>query len=224
MNKIRLMLVSIPGKSRQAYTKALDSIDVDYNVVDSFSQIKKDYNSVKYNGFLIDVATIVRSGSREKVEANHLIERFPVLRINYHASDEIIRGLPFGKFSGESTTIEEFIKSECYEFPPRSLSGSKHISKILNVLMLRSESEPRKSGERSVTLDLSVDSAFLYSVRKWEVNDRVWLIFKELSDYKPIEAIVDRVEPWGLKNQYPGIAVRFLKINEKQSEELGAMF
>lgn len=224
MSEVKLMLVSMPGKTRKAYIEALDRIGVDYDVVDNFSQIKDEYNAVKYNGFLIDVATIVRSGSREKVEANHLIERFPVLRINYHASRGDIRGLPFGKFSGEGSTIEQFINSECASFPPRSLRGSKRISKILNVLVLRSVSQPRGTAERSVTINLSADSAFLYSVSKWNEGDRVWLIIKELSDHQPISAVIQRVVPWGMKNRYPGIAVRFLEMSDKQSDELIAMF
>jgi hypothetical protein len=224
LSKIRVMLVSIPGKARQAYTELLNNIGVDYDVVDNFSHIKRDYNQVKYNGFLIDVATIVRSGSREKVEANHLIERFPVLRVNYHSSGGSIKGLPFGKFSGDGMTVEEFINTECNSFPSRSLRGSKRISKKLNILLLRSESQPRGTGEKSITTDLSADSAFLYSTSPWEEGEKVWLIVKELSDHTPIESIIQRVVPWGVKNEFPGIAVRFLEMSSKQSEEFAMMF
>lgn len=224
MNKVRLMLVSIPGNSRQAYTQLLNNIGVDYDVVDNFSQIQKDYNKVKYNGFLIDVATIVRSNSKEKIEANHLIEHFPVLRINYHSSGNSIRGLPFGKFSGDGMSVENFIESECSTFPARSLRGSKRITKKLNVLVLRDERQPRGQAEKSVTTDLSVDSVFLFSVSKWEEGRSIWLIVKELSDHMPIEGIVERVVPWGAKNQFPGVAVRLVKMSNKQSEEISAMF
>ncbi|WP_245549595.1 PilZ domain-containing protein [Maridesulfovibrio hydrothermalis] len=202
-----------------AYIKALRSFDIQFDVAESLSDISKNYNKVKYNGFIIDVPTLLRAGAADKAEANLLIDNFPVLRLNYKASDGI-RCLPTGKYSGHGNTLEEFLWENCSKFAPRSLRGTKKGTRVLNVLLNRDLNSPARGGEKSVTINFSSEGAFFFSVAGWKKGDSLWVLIKELSDKTPIKAEVMRVIPWGKTQAIPGISVNFLNLSEGQADQI----
>ncbi|MBI9110400.1 PilZ domain-containing protein [Maridesulfovibrio ferrireducens] len=220
MSAVRILLVCMQGQSREAYIKALDELNVEYDVVDNFGDTFKKFNKISYNGFLFDVATVVRAKAKDKAEANLFIERFPVLRVNYRASDEVIRGIPVGKFSGESKLLEDFVRKVCSVFPARSLRGSRTSSRVLNVLLRKEYSSGFISIEKSVTFDISEEGGFFFSVKKWEEGDPLSVVVKELADRTPILSIVRKVQVWGETDRLPGIEVRFLNLTEAQADQI----
>ncbi|OEU68652.1 MAG: hypothetical protein BA863_17930 [Desulfovibrio sp. S3730MH75] len=219
MNEVRILLVCMEGVSLSAYIKELSSLGIAHDVVPSFGDTYK-HKKTKYNGFLFDVATVVRAKSKDKIEANRLVERFPVLRINYLLSGDVIRGIPIGKFSGESNEFDYFITHVCANFPGRSLRGSKSSSRVLNVLLRRELSSDRISIEKSVTFDISEEGGFFFSIKRWEEGDPLSVVVKELTDRTPILSIVKRVQVWGKTDKLPGIEVQFLTMTEAQADQI----
>lgn len=219
MESIKVVLIAASGESKKEYIKALNSFDVHVDVVDSIVEAYAKYGKVRYNGFLIDVATLLRSSATDKAEANLLIDNFPVLRLSFKAPDGI-RCIPTGKYSGYGNSLEEFLRDYCLKFVPRSLRGTKRGTKVLNVLLNRNLNAPSGAIEKSVTINFSSEGAFFYSVARWKKDDLLWAVFKELSDRTPIKAQVMRVVPWGKTDTTPGIGVKFLNVSEEQDDQL----
>lgn len=220
MSCVRILLVCMAGQSREAYIKVLKDLNVEYDAIDNFGDILKKFNKIKYNGFLFDVATVVRTKGKDKAEANLFIERFPVLRVNYRASDGSICGIPVGKCSGDSKLIEDFVVNVCSNFSPRSLRGSRTSSRVLNVLLRKEYNSGYIGIEKSVTFDISEEGGFFFSLSKWDEGDPLSVVIKELADRTPILSIVRRVQPWGSTDKLPGIEVRFLNLTEDQADQI----
>ncbi|WP_291327783.1 pilus assembly protein PilZ [Desulfovibrio sp. UCD-KL4C] len=220
MDSVRILLICMPGQSREAYIKALEALNVEYDVIDNFSDILKKFNKIKYNGFLFDVATVVRAKGKDKAEANLFIERFPVLRVTYRASDNSIRGIPVGIFSGGSKELDDFVITVCSNFSARSLRGSRISSRVLNVLLRKEYSSGYIGIEKSVTFKISEEGGFFFSVSKWDEGDPLSVVIKELADRTPILSIVRNVQLWGYTDKLPGIEVRFLNLTEAQADQI----
>ncbi len=219
MNDVRILLVCMKGASLNAYIKELTNLGIAHDVVSSFGDTHK-HKKTKYNGFLFDVATVVRAKSKEKIEADRLVERFPVLRLNYLLSGGVIRGIPIGRFSGKSNELDYFITHVCANFPARSLRGSKSSSRVLNVLLRRELAKDKVNIEKSVTFDISEEGGFFFSVKRWEEGEPLSVVVKELADKTPILSIVKRVQVWGKTDQLPGIEVQFLTMTEAQADQI----
>lgn len=219
MGDIRIILVSSSGASREAYVRALRGLGVTFDVAENLKDISENHNQIKYNGFLIDVPTLLRSGASDKAEVNLLIDNFPVLRLNYHPSGGI-RGIPSGRFSGTSGILEDFLKESCRNFPARSLRGTKRANKILSVILNHDLSSPGRQIEKSVTINFSAEGGFFFSVGKWEKGDYVWIVVKDLDDKTPIKSQVQWVVPWGKKDHIPGIGVNFLNLSDRQASQI----
>ncbi len=219
MSELRVVLVSSSGASREAYIRALRNLDIQFDVAESLKHISEVHGQVKYNGFLIDVPTLLRSSATDKTEANLLIDNFPVLRLNYQASSGI-RAIPAGRFSGTSGDVEVFVNDHCKNFPARSVRGTKRANKVLNVLLSRDLNSPGSQIEKSVTLNFSTEGGFFYSVANWKKGDYVWIVIKELEDKTPIKSQVSWVVPWGRSDHFPGIGVQFLTISNSQTNQI----
>jgi len=216
---IKVILIAASSESRKEYIKAIERFNVHVDVVDSILEAYEKHGKTRYNGFLVDVATLLRSSAADKAEANLLIDNFPVLRLSFKASNGI-RCIPTGKYSGLGNSLEEFLRDNCSKFVPRSLKGTKRGTKVLNVLLNRDLNSPTALVEKSVTINFSSEGAFFYSVARWKKDDLFWAVFKELSDRTPIKAQVKRVVPWGKTDSTPGIGVKFLNMSEEQIDQL----
>lgn len=219
MDKLRILLVVTPGDNRGVYIQSLNKFDLDFDVAESLHEISLKHNKVKYNGFLIDIPTLLRSSSTDKAEANLLGDNFPVMRLSYKAA-EGIRCMPTGKFSGHGKTLEEFFNQSCQSFTARSLRGTKRANKVLNALLNRDINSSSSRMEKSVALNFSTDGCFLYSVSKWRKGETLWVAFMELSDKTPIKSEVLWSVPWGVKSQMPGIGLRFLSLSDEQADQI----
>ena len=219
MDRMRILLVAAPGDNRGVYLQALKSFDLDCDVAESLHEISLKHNKVKYNGFLIDIPTLLRSTAADKAEANLLSDNFPVMRLSYKAA-EGIRCIPTGKFSGHGNSLDEFFRESCHNFTARSLRGTKRANRVLNVLLNRDIRSSKSQMEKSVALNFSAEGCFLFSVSRWKKGDTLWLAFMELDDKTPIKSEVLWSVPWGMKSQMPGIGLRFLSLSEEQADQL----
>lgn len=222
MENIRILLVAAPGENRKAYLGALRSFDVECDVAESLHDVVLNHNKIKYNGFLIDIPTLLRSSASDKAEANLLSDNFPVMRLS-HKAGEGVRCIPTGKFSGHGSTLGDFFKDSCRSFTARSLRGTKRTNKVLHVLLNRDINSPQSHMEKSVALNFSAEGCFLYAVSKWKREDTLWITIMELDDKTPIKAQVQWVVPWGVKSQMPGIGVNFLSLSEEQADQIDAI-
>ncbi len=219
MDRLRILLVAAPGDNRGVYLQAMKDYDLDCDVAESLHEISLNHNKIKYNGFLIDIPTLLRSTATDKAEANLLSDNFPVMRLSYKAS-EGIRCIPTGKFSGHGNSLDSFFKGSCLNFTARSLRGTKRANKVLNVLLNRDINSPKSHLEKSVALNFSAEGCFLYSVSRWKKGDHLWLAFMELAEKTPIKSEVLWVVPWGVKSQMPGIGLKFLSLSEEQADQI----
>jgi Tfp pilus assembly protein PilZ len=222
VEKIRILLVAAPGDNRGAYLRALRDFKIDCDVAESLHDVVVNHNKIKYSGFLIDIPTLLRSSAADKAEAALLSDNFPVMRISNN-SNEGIRCIPTGKFSGHGSTLKEFFQESCLNFTARSLRGTKRANKVLNVLLNRDISARNSYMEKSVALNFSAEGSFLFSVSKWRKGDTLWIAIMELDDKAPVKAEVQWVVPWGLKSQMPGIGVQFLTLSEGQADQIEAL-
>jgi Tfp pilus assembly protein PilZ len=74
--------------------------------------------------------------------------------------------------------------------------------------------------ERTVTVDLSREGCFVFSVRDWKPGDSAWFTIKELRDNTPICGLVRWCLKWGEGMRVPGIGLKFTEITESQAREI----
>lgn len=225
MTQIRILVVVKDAEAASAYVCALSEIGVWCDVAHSFQEMSALAVENAYNGFLIDILTLVRCSKEEKAIAYECINLFPVLRVKWEARHKKIKLSPLEQsFSPDSdSALRFFIETRCKSFPARSLR--RHNRKTINLNLLYctgalfSEAESRKS----FTINLSAGGIFLHTMTSLDIGDRIWLRFPELSDQTPIAATVRWSQQWGITRCVPGVGLQFETMTSLQEEEIRRM-
>jgi hypothetical protein len=216
---IRVLLVVKEGKAREKYLREVKPYGVNVDVVSSVGEICTQLTETPYNGIMVDLETKMKASADEKKLVNELQSLFPLLQLKRDSATGIVRSLYIGQFVGGNGTLEDFLKEECRAFTPRTIRASMRKPINFNVILSPHPDLSRRRVEKSVTLNVSQGGCYLYSVRKWKVNETAWFVFKELDDLTPIQADVRWGVQWGKSMKVPGIGVQFRNLQETHLEQ-----
>ncbi len=208
---IRLaLLVSDPG-SQEAYLNSLADHDVQCMNASCHNQLFETLMNEPCNGLLLDVPTMVRSNAYEKALMHDLIEVFPVLRLRYDQESGRIGALMYG--SQTRISISEFIDTHCRNFSPRKLRLTSRVDVQRSVLLSSDCDFQKDSTEKSITINLSSEGVFIYSIRTWQKGQQAWVVFPNIDPHKPVKAEVRWSRPWGTDFCMPGVGLKFINIS-----------
>jgi Tfp pilus assembly protein PilZ len=218
---VKIILVCREGEARDAYLKEAKTIgrEVDINVVSTFGELYKSMIGNQYQGILIDLVTSMKASKEEKGEAQEILEVYPVVQLRWENEAKAIRTFSVGNKSS-SSSLSEFIMTECEAFTARTVRLNSRKSITFNVKMSKNEVLYEKFLEYTVTINASKGGFFLFSTRQWKPSENVWLIVNELQDKTPIVGNVCWNVVWGKAMKMPGIGISFKQINPSQLEEL----
>ena len=225
MTDTKILVVVKDTEAGDAYVNALSDIGVVCDVARSFQQMSEMAVENAYNGFLIDILTLVRCSKEEKAIAYECINLFPVLRVKWEPRHKKIKLSPLEQsFSPDSdTALRFFIETRCKSFPARSLRRHNRKTINLNLLFCTGDAFSEEQSHRSFTINLSVGGVFLHTMRPLEKGERIWLRFLELADQAPIEASVRWSQQWGVTRCIPGAGLQFERLTEMQAREIRRM-
>lgn len=216
---IRVILVSREGHEKQAYLNAIKPLGIQIDTVSTFTELHRALADNLYNGVMVDLVTKIK-GSREEKELIHrVLELYPVLQLKWEDETKLIRTLYLGQSKG-SGTLEDFIYEECGSFTARTIRISPRRDINFNVILSRNANFSQNSIEKTVTVNVSEEGSFIYSVGKWEGTFNCWMKIKELNDDTPIRGEVKWAIPWGKAMKFPGIGIKFKNIRKNQFEEI----
>lgn len=221
LENLRILLVSEHDpKAGKVVRTELDRLGVTYDACSSLAKVREVLALRPYNGIVIDVPSIVRNRSRERLRLQQILEFFPVYRFVINNGN--ITGLSYGAGGQGRCTLERFLSMECARFQARSIRQSARTGLVFNVFLLDSPNTTTTKAERTVTFNLSRSGSFILTSRSRRDLSRIWLVFKEFSDKTPVPCkLVRRVE-WGTSMAFPGLGVEFESMSESQKKELAS--
>ena len=216
---IKVILVCKEGASRQAYLNEAKKIGFEVDTVSTFGELFQAMINNPYQGVMVDLVTSMKSSREEKGVAQEILDVFPLVQLKFENETGTIHTISFGNSSG-SSSLTDFINSECRIFSPRAIRLSARKSINFNVVMSKEESMNEKLLERTVTVNASQGGCFLFSSQDWSNTTNVWFTLNELQDKSPIKGDIRFVVSWGKNMAIPGIGISFKQIKPAQLEEL----
>ena len=206
------------GKTRKKYQEAITDLGVETVVVSSLKKTDRALMDLSYHGVMVDIRTKIEILKDENELVYAALRKFPVAHLNLESKTGAIRLFYPGQKTG--ATLEDFVNRECRSFTPRILSSRVRKQIHFNVVLSGNKEFSAEHCERTVTVDISREGGFVFSVRDWEPGDSVWLSIKELHDNTPICALVRLCLKWGEGMRVPGIGLKFTEITESQAKEI----
>jgi hypothetical protein len=148
-------------------------------------------------GVLVDLTSIVKAKSEEKLVAYTLTRFYPTLRVR--AMGPMIIPMMMAGDAKQDKNLNDFVSKTCAGTPPRKLRRHKRKNVCLPTCI---------EGVRGFTLDLSWGGAFIVDMNpeRFAVGNRLLVNFAD--GELDVEVRVARVQHWGEKRP-PGIGVEF---------------
>lgn len=217
----RILIVANDADAGTAYLDALARVGAQGELAHSFEQMCEMAKERSYNGFLIDILTLVRCSKEAKVIAYESINLFPVLRVKWDPRGKKIKLSPLEQsFSPDSdAALRFFIESRCRRFPARSLRRHSRKPIHLNLWYSSDPSFPEDATHRSFAVNLSMGGLFLHTMEELTRGATVWLRLLD-TDPTPIAATVRWTQRWGEGRCIPGAGLQFETLTEMQQAEL----
>ena len=222
MENLRVLLVVVPGATRDAYCAELATTPAEWDVVDAVDQLETTLVDTPYNGLILDVSTMIRATALQKRKAQTLLEFYPVLRLSHHPEGGPSRGLTDGLTPSRASTIEDFIRQDCATFAARPLRSCQRSSLTLNVLLLPQPDGARAEGQKAYTVNVSESGCFIALPEPPACGAPLYAIFTDLEDRTPVPLEVRWRFAWGEAPRVPGFGARFLTLTPLQRDEIAA--
>ena len=219
MKKINVALFCRKNNFLNNYLSQLNNLESLVNVVHSISDLKIALKEKQYNGILVDVSSLMREPKNDRLHFQKLIDIFPVVQLNWNRIDKKCGALFYGK-EKNIENIDEFISKACRTFKPRTVRSNDRRNTNLNSLICKSNGFSNDDVERTITINISQTGCFMFSVQNWELNENVWIIFKELKIKTHISGKIVRINKWGRNMSFPGIGIHFTEIKHEQRLEI----
>lgn len=211
-----ILVISYNDDTRAALVAALNNNNVTAIACASFCDAENLALEGKYNGILVDLPTIIKSKSEEKIVAYTLANCFPTLRVRAVGSALIPMSMPGG--AKQDKNINDFLTKTCASFYPRKLRAYRRHPVCLSTIL-------KYKGEefRSFTQDLSWGGAYLVDVftEKFATDTETIISFPELGF--DLSSKINWINPWGQRNT-PGIGVSFFTLSESVESAFAVIF
>lgn len=228
VRKTRLGVLAASTKSRELYARFLepfkDMCDLEYYASGGELSAGLTENPYKlYNGFIIDLKTLLKAEMNDKDFYYELIESFPVLRVSHSPDGKVIKGNYQNRSIENDQLFHYFLDEVCHSFPGRGIRMFPRRAIFLNVLVHSPETVDNKESAPWIanTLNVSGNGLFIISTHSVRKGDIRHIVLRDLSHQEPIEIQVKWTLPWGQTIRHlPGFGAALLNISPAQKEEL----
>ena len=117
--KLTLVLIVNDEKNKVFYQNHLSSYDdIALEVYPNFIDFRNQSHGKLYSGFLVDIRTLIKSSSGEKLLFSHLLQHFPVMRVTKKPGSDTFSGLleskSLGRLKGQAL-LDTFVNDICHE-------------------------------------------------------------------------------------------------------------
>jgi len=214
----RLLLACREGVARTKYQEAVGNLGVQLDTVSSLKDLHSAMLKTPYNGVMIDLITKIKASQYEKNLIDSILEEFPVVQVQWEDEPGVIKSLFLGQIKG-SGTLEDFITRECRLFRARKIRASIRKKIHFNVILARDHQFHESSIERTITMNISEQGCFLFTVEEWKGGNQAWFIIHELEDHTPIQGKVKWRIEWGKSMNVPGIGIEIEEMKKSQFKE-----
>lgn len=215
----KLIILAPPGNARDLYLATVLKCGIGADAASSCHEMFELMAKNAYCGALLDFFTKMKSSTSEKKVLDDISEGFPMMIVKTSQEPGYIQAFSYSDVK-KVESIESFIQKECINAKPRIIKASERKNLIFNVIV---SDNPKFTGpglERTVTVNVSANGCFIFSVSERPIDSSVWIIFREITDKTPIKAVVKEFLPWGQKRRFPGFFVEFESIRESQVKEI----
>jgi hypothetical protein len=226
-NELKLALIVGDEKSKTFYQNHLASYDdIALEVYPNFIDFRNQSQGKLYSGFLVDIRTLIKSSSGEKLLFSHLLQHFPVIRVTKKPDSDSFAGLleskSLGRLKGQAL-LDAFINDLCRKNPPRDIPSGRQQGVFRSAYLYYSD-DFRKEPERAVIEHLTLKSCFVVTNEMRAQESHVWLVLTEMKEQTPIRCEIKWVKPWTAGSLYlPGYGVSLIEIMDEQVEELAQL-
>jgi hypothetical protein len=225
--ELKLVLIVGDEKNKAFYQNHLSSYDdIVLEVYPNFIDFRDQSHGKLYSGFLVDIRTLIKSTSDEKLLFSHLLQHFPVMRVTKKPRSDSFSGLleskSLGRLKGQAL-LDAFINDLCRKNPPRDIPSGTQKGIFRSAHIYFSDDFLREP-EKSVIENLTIKSCFVVTNEMCSKGTHVWLAFTEMKQQTPIRCEIKWAKPWTAGSLYlPGYGVSFIEIMDEQVEELSQM-
>jgi len=189
---ISCVVVSDNELIRQTLASLLEVAQIETIPVPTLGELGSVLTRVPVCAILCDLATIVRSNQKSRQDLQGYSHLYPVAKFRITDGQVFILG----------DTLESFI-AKSQSLGARTVRKEERSEKHVAVYL--SPSEDFENAEPTITVNVSDKGMFIYSVKTWEVGQRVWL--KNVGDDGAVSGIVRSAIPWGNNHFMPGIGI-----------------
>lgn len=215
---IRILLIAREGEVRKKYLEAITALGVEAVVVSSLKMTDSALMDISYHGVVVDMRTKVAILKDDKELVYTALRNFPVAHLHFKSTTGEIRLFYPGQKA--RSTLEDFVNRECSRFTPQVLRSYVRKRIHYNVVLSENREFSAERCEKTVTVYISAEECFVFSVKDWKPGDSAWLTIKELGDNTPICALVRWCVKWGEEMRVPGIKLKFTEISESQTQKI----
>ena len=226
-NALRLVLVVNDDKNQKFYEEHLASYDdIELEIYPSLVDFRNQSHGKLYSGFLVDIRTLIKSGSGEKLLFSHLLQHFPVMRVTKKPGSDSFSGLleskSLGRLKGQAL-LDTFINDLCRKNPPRDIPSGRQKGIFRSVYLYFSDDFLRDP-EKAVIENLTVKTCFVVTNENCAEGSHVWLVFTEMKEQTPIRCEIKWAKRWTPGSLYlPGYGVSFVEVMDEQVAELSEL-
>ena len=226
-NKLKLALIVGDEKSSGFYQNHLASYaDISLEVYPNFIDFRNQSRGKLYSGFLVDIRTLIKSSSGEKLLFSHLLQHFPVIRVTKKPGSDSFAGLleskSLGRLKGRAL-LDAFINDLCRKNPPRDIPSGRQKGIFRSAYLYYSD-DFLQEPEKAVIEHLTIKSCFVVTNEMRAKGSHVWLVMTEMIEQTPMRCEIKWVKPWAAGSLYlPGYGASFIGVMDEQVEELAQL-
>lgn len=226
-NELKLVLIVNDEKNKAFYQNHLFSYDdIALEVYPSLIEFRNQSHGKLYSGFLVDIRTLIKSSSGEKLLFSHLLQHFPVMRVTKKPGSDSFSGLleskSLGRLKGQAL-LDAFINDLCRKNPPRDIPSGRQKGIFRSVYLYFSDNFQQEP-EKAVIENLTIKSCFVVTNKMCSRGSHVWLVFTEMKEQTPIHCEIKWAKAWTPASLYlPGYGVSFIGMLDEQVEELSQL-
>ena len=227
-NELKLVLIVNDEKNKVFYQNHISSYDdIELEVYPSLIEFRNQSHGKLYSGFLVDIRTLIKSSSGEKLLFSHLLQHFPVMRVTKKPGSDSFSGLleskSLGRLKGQAL-LDAFINDLCRKNSPRDIPSGRQKGIFRRVYLYFSENFQKERPEKAVIENLTIKSCFVVTNEMCSKGSHVWLVFTEMKEQTPIQCEIKWAKPWTPGSLYlPGCGLSFIGILDEQVGELSQL-
>ena len=225
--KLKLVLIVSDENNKAFYQNHLSSYDdVELEVFPDFIDFRNQSDGKLYSGFLVDIRTLIKSSSGEKLLFSHLLQHFPVIRVTKKPGSDSFAGLleskSLGRLKGRAL-LDAFINDLCRKNPPRDIPSGRQKGIFRSAYIYYSD-DFLQEPEKAVIEHLTIKSCFVVTNEMRAKGSPVWLVMTEMKEQTPMRCEIKWVKPWAAGSLYlPGYGASFIGVMDEQVEELAQL-